>query len=310
MTISKTAVDNLNFKNNIHFTNSAREGWERILQTIEPYDKVLLPAYIGITEREGSGIYDPIINNEIKHDFYVLNDDLSISIQKLKKMIETKTYKMILLVHYFGFKIHNIEEIVKLCKVNNMIVVEDCAHLYNYNTYDLSAAGTFGDFVFYSLHKFFPLKTGGLLVQNNLNILKPKKQLDNLKMNYPYELASYDLRKIVKKRIDNYNLMESLIQNINGIHSLKQLNKDDIPHNFPIIVENGLREKLYFWLIDNDITLIALYYRLINSIDIEEYKSSHFISNSILNLPIHQDIGEIEIKHITKLINKGIKELS
>jgi dTDP-4-amino-4,6-dideoxygalactose transaminase len=213
-------------------------------------------------------------------------------------------------VHYFGFKNQNIEEIVSLCKSKGIIVVEDCAHLYNYNNYDLSVAGTFGDFVFYSLHKFLPIKTGGILVQNNPSLVKPKKLSVDLKINYSFEIASYDLRSIVAKRIANFNLMDSLINNINGVYCLKQLNTGDIPHNYPIIVENGLREKLYFWLIDHGITLMALYYRLIDSIKIETYKSAHLISNSILNLPIHQDIGVSEIKHIVKLIDKGIKELS
>ncbi|NNJ71538.1 MAG: hypothetical protein HKP10_09670, partial [Kiritimatiellales bacterium] len=49
------------------------------------------------------------------------------------------------------------------------------------------------------------------------------------------------------------------------------------------------REKLYFDLIERGFTLIALYYRLVPEIDEERFPVSHMLSQSILNLPVHQD---------------------
>ena len=151
--LSKSAEIETAFKKHVIFTESARSGWQLILESLPKDSKVLLPSYIGITDREGSGIYDPIINTDLNHDFYMLNDDLSISIDKIENSIKSNKYKLVLLVHYFGFKISNIEEISRLCKERGVIVVEDCAHLYTHNINYLSNAGTFGDFVFYSLQK-------------------------------------------------------------------------------------------------------------------------------------------------------------
>jgi dTDP-4-amino-4,6-dideoxygalactose transaminase len=305
--ILKSPIDNNNFKQDIIFTNSAREGWDIVLRDLKTDAKVLLPSYIGITDREGSGIYDPVLNNKIDHDFYMLKNDLSISITELKKSLEAKEYDLILLVHYFGFRIKNLEEVVKLCKSYNLLVVEDCAHLYNYNMYELSNAGTFGDFVFYSLHKNFPIKNGGLLVQNSHTFNLKSVHLEQ-KFNCE-KLLSYNANKIAHERIDNYKVLDKLITNISGVLPLKSLGEGDIPHTYPIIVEDNLREKLYFWLIDRDVPLIALYYRLIEPLQKEMFFQMKFISDNILNLPVHQDLKEEDIFYMCQMIKKGIAEL-
>ena len=71
--ITKKPNNQTNFKRKIYFTNSARQAWGLVLKELNPDDKILLPSYIGVTDREGSGIYDPVISNNIKHNFYLLN---------------------------------------------------------------------------------------------------------------------------------------------------------------------------------------------------------------------------------------------
>lgn len=308
--ISKKAENKNNFYRNIIFTNSAREGWELVLKSLKHTSKILLPSYIGITEREGSGIYDPVCNTKTNHDFYLLNDDLSISITEIENKLNQEKYDLILLVHYFGFKIDNIAELVLLCKKHNVIVVEDCAHLYNVNIESHSTPGSYGDFAFYSLHKFFPCNTGGLLVQNNLSLSLDVNNKIDLKKNIITNIFSYDVKKIAEKRIENYNNYNLLLNEEIGFRKLKRIKDEDIPHNFPIIIDNNLREKLYFWLINKDITLIALYYQLIKPLMKKEYHSMHLISNNILNLPVHQDINLEDIKRIVMLLKSGIAELN
>ncbi|MCP4440178.1 MAG: hypothetical protein GY810_14640 [Aureispira sp.] len=304
--IAKTAVDKTSFLKKIQLTNSAREGWELILRTLDSKAKVLLPSYIGVTDREGSGIYDPVTTVGLEHDFYLLNEDLSISIELLEQTLKTGDYKLILLVHYFGFRIQNIDKITKLCKKYNVITVEDCAHLYNYNLYNYSDAGTHGDFTFYSLHKYFPFENGGMYVQNNSAVQAPDSSTIKLSSELSSELMKYDIAAIANKRRTNFETLDKMMQGIVGVRPLKKMGEGDIPHNYPIVVENGLREKLYFWLIEKDLTLIALYYRLINPLQTEEYKSMQFLSSSILNLPIHQDITKKDIQFIVDLLKEGL----
>lgn len=302
--ITKGAENINNFKQNVDFTNSAREAWELILNTIDSYSKILLPSYIGITDREGSGIYDPVMKLGNPHDFYFLNSDLTIDLNRLEIQLKRNHYKLILLVHYFGYKIDNIVEVVRLCKHYNLLVVEDCAHLYNYSNFNISDAGLFGDFTFYSLHKFFPIKSGGLLMQNNSDINRIDCSKIVLKLNYDEKFIAYNSKEIVNKRIENFRLLHTLIVDIPGIKPLKTLKKGDIPHTYPVIVENGLREKLYFWMIKNEITLIALYYRLINPLQQANFYAMVNLSNNILNLPIHQDIEQTDLVKLVAKMKK------
>ncbi len=308
--ITKSAKEKSTLKNNVHLTRSARHGWEIILKALRPSSKILLPSYIGITDREGSGIYDPVISVGVEHDFYMLNNDLTISLSEIEKCLINSRYDLILLVHYFGFQIQNIEEIVQVCKKYNVIVVEDCAHIYNYNLYDYSDSGKFGDIAFYSLHKNFPFENGGMIVQNKVDVLS----LDFSGLDYPIHLAmnilEYDLHGIARKRRENFIILDNLLKDITGIILFRTLKGGDIPHNYPILVENGLREKLYFLLMDRKVPLIALYYRLITPLQNNKYCSMQKISKSILNLPIHQDMDIVHLKFVVESLKNGISELN
>lgn len=308
--ISNKSNNIKNYSRELHLTNTAREAWSLILRTLDSKAKVLLPSYIGVTDREGSGIYDPIINIKIDHDFYLLNEDLTISLNEIERCLIKEDYAMILLVHYFGFKIQNITAISRLCKQHNVLIVEDCAHLYNYNILNYSDVGTYGDFAFYSLHKFFPFQNGGMFIQNNLEIKIPNFSNIKLTSKLYRQFIKYDAKAIADKRIENFMIMDKLIKNIAGLKPLRKIKQGDIPHNYPIIIENDLREKLYFWLLYRKIPLIALYYRLINPLQNKLYLTMKGISDNILNLPIHQDMNDEEIEHVIDLLKQGLADLS
>ena len=304
--LSKSAVVSTNYKKHLVFTESARKAWKLILENLSTDSKVLLPSYIGVTDREGSGIFDPITELGLEYKFYNLNDDLSIAYEEIENQLNKNNFDVILLVHYFGFKIQNIDSISKLCKSNGIIVVEDCAHMYTYNLNEISDVGTFGDFCFYSLHNNVPFKMGGLLVQNNIKLNKVDQLSD---LNIGYNVINYDAKSIAIKRIENFNFLHQLMSSIEGVSPLKSLDIGDIPHTYPIIICDGLREKLYFKLINQNIPVIALYYRLINPLLQEQFKVMQFISNNILNLPIHQDIEKKDLLIIADLIKELIIEL-
>lgn len=306
--IQNTATDTLNYSRKVSFAESARACWWAVLNSLSQKPKVLLPNYIGITDREGSGIFDPISDLALDYGFYELEDNLSISPEKLKLALEHGNYDVVLFVHYFGQKIQNIEQLVKLAKSHQLLVVEDCAHLYNYNTTG-SNAGSFGDFTFYSLHKNFPMPEGGMLVQNNETLEEPQIQVQ-AKREFAKELFAYDAQAIAVKRINNYKVYDRLIPEMTGIRPLRSYQEGDLPHNYPVVIDDGLRESLYFWLIDKNVRLMALYYRLIDPILADErHKNMHKLANDILNLPVHQDTKQDDIVRLVELIDKGIKAL-
>ena len=48
---------------------------------------LLVPAYIGYSPNEGSGIYDPIIENDISHYFYLIDENINIDVNDYKNKL-------------------------------------------------------------------------------------------------------------------------------------------------------------------------------------------------------------------------------
>jgi len=82
----------------------------------------------------------------------------------------------------------------------------------------------------------------------------------------------------------------------------------DIPQSFPLRIKNEKRERLYFYLIDHAIPVTALYYRLIEQIKQEQFPISFAIASEILNLPVHQDITQDDIREICSAIGNFFRD--
>ena len=79
--ITKIAVKTDNFRRKWINTISAREAWYKILlkyRSFHPEGKILLPAYIGWSPNEGSGIFDSVYNpfRGIEVIFRVINGEI------------------------------------------------------------------------------------------------------------------------------------------------------------------------------------------------------------------------------------------
>jgi dTDP-4-amino-4,6-dideoxygalactose transaminase len=310
--ILKSPIDKIAFTHNSLFTVSARSAWKHLLDffRIESPKKILLPAYIGYTEREGSGVFDPVLQTKTPYEFYALNSDLTFNIDEIEKSFRSGNIRMFLVVHYFGFCKNDIEGLKKLCLKYDVILVEDCAHAYTYGN-EYYHLGHYGDFSFYSLHKFFPVESGGILLINNANYIIPELTKHE-KCNYEIliQVLSSNYQSIVKKRRDNYEYLHSLLNGISEIQTLYQLDKFTIPQSFPILIEGVSREKLYFNLMQKNIPTISLYYRLVKEIDKDKFPKSYEISNKILNLPIHQDTSISDINNLVQQIRIALVELT
>lgn len=276
-----------------YFT-SARNAFEFLLKHLEftENDKILLPSYIGFTEREGSGVFDPVQNLNLNYIFYTVDKQLKLNITEVEKLLQSERIKVLLVIHYFGFCQNDIIEIKRLCKKQNVLLVEDCAHTMT-SKVNGAYLGTFGDFAFNSIHKFLSTEIGGKLTINN----NEYNYITNEKTNDLPDKKTFDLilrsdySKIHQKRRDNYLYLENLLNGMPGFKFLyDNLPSGISPHNFPVVIDNNLREPLYFDLIKNEIPVIALYYRMIDIIKEKGFQDALLISNSILNLPVHQDI--------------------
>jgi dTDP-4-amino-4,6-dideoxygalactose transaminase len=295
------------FTRRLQFTSSARVAWHAILKnvmtSIARTPRLLLPAYIGQNEREGSGVFDPIRQLNCEHAFYSLDDRLTPCENDIERQLETEQPDLLLVIHYFGFVKLNMDRIRNLCDKHQVILVEDCAHAGVFD--ERATAGVTGDFSFHSLHKFFAVDSGGALRTNRQTSQQPaiaeQETCDSAVLE---QVLRSDVQAICSKRRDNYKfLMEQLVR-IDELTPLWKLDSETVPHSFPVRIANGARERLYFHLLEQGMPTIALYYQLADELKQADHPTSFEISNSILNLPVHQDttnddlirlVNEIEV---------------
>lgn len=298
--IEKTAQNVENYRKNTIFYKSARQGFCEILNFLKKkYEDftLLIPGFIGYSPREGSGIYDPIVENNINHVFYPINKDINIEVKKFEEQIEKiKNKVVVLLVHYYGYTDINIDQIVEISNKKDAFIIEDCAHGL-YTDYVDNCCGQYSDVSIYSLHKMLPYKEGGMVRLNTNNI-----ELQNTK--YFYNILEYDLKEISNKRKDNANIIENQLKGLKGVKILRptQIYKNQTPQTYPILIENYDKNEIYHRLNEYGYGVVSLYHTMIEKLKTPEHKIANEISNKILNLPVHQDADKKEIIDMCKLL--------
>jgi dTDP-4-amino-4,6-dideoxygalactose transaminase len=307
--ISKISTNKNNFKRKFFFTKNARSGWSKIIEHYKkdhPNGKILLPAYIGWSPNEGSGIFDSVINANISFDFYSLDKFLQIDFADFKSKVEIAGKPLILLVHYFGLVDTQYDQIVQWLKGEEQYFVEDCAHAM-FTDLIGGKCGREGKFSLYSLHKLLPLDTGGILISNR----NEKMVTEDYKMVNEKDAENkidefnfgFDLWKIANKRKTNYSFLCDFLTNTNGITIIHPILKDGIyPQTLPILIHSEKRDDLYFLLNKKGFGVVSLYHTMIKQLNGYTNEAVTYTSKHILNLPVHQDTGENELKELASLL--------
>ena len=310
--ITKGPTDKGNLTEKIWYFSAARTAFRHLLIQMEfdKQDVILLPSYIGITDREGSGVMDPIWDCGIKHDFFKIDDCLNADLSDLLPRIQAAGTKAVLLIHYFGFPQKDVFKIREFCISNNVHLIEDCAHSL-YSKLQDTDLGSIGDFSFFSIHKSIPSDSGGFLRSNltNFELRNPVEDSEQI------ELAALEVFtrvlscEVAEKRITNYRYLTQLLVNCPDLTLMfPELPDGVVPLNLPVLIGDGQREALYFYLLEQGLPTIALYYRLIDELQTDRFEVSNTISQSILNLPIHQDINFKDLNKINKSIRQFISD--
>jgi dTDP-4-amino-4,6-dideoxygalactose transaminase len=302
--IEKEAKFKVDQNFNLRFTSSCRNALYQILKFEETkkFKCILLPAYVGLSLEEGSGILDPVVASGLTFHFYQVDQSLSPNIEDLKEKIATFPDSLLLIANYFGWQINNRETVLEICESSGVKVIEDNAH----NLGDLfanPAAKQESDYQIFSIHKFLGTASGGAMrSKNQLNSISHTIDRDDL-LNF----ASTQLQAVLQKRMKNYI---DLREQIDGLRSEKfQIMFQSLPIsalNLPILVESKeKRHELYMKLIENNIYPTALYHRLVPQITKIEFPISHDLSERILNLPVHQDVEQSSLSEICRILAKA-----
>ncbi|PKO95846.1 MAG: hypothetical protein CVU12_08445, partial [Bacteroidetes bacterium HGW-Bacteroidetes-7] len=290
----KKAKDLNHFRRACYITSSARDAWSIIIDKYKLTNKnieILLPAYIGWSANEGSGIFDSVKNSKVKFNFYKLDRSLKIDFEDLKSKVSSSS--IVLLVHYFGFPDVNYYQIANYLTNNKIQFVEDCAHAWISDIIG-GICGRLSVYTFYSLHKLLPLESGGMLVENNPTSITPNFE--------SYSNIVYDYYSIFDIRRKNYTYLSNKLKEIKKITLLHPELKEGIcPQTLPIILNENNRDNVYFEMNNAGFGLVSLYHTMVNEIQSLEYNNTLYISKNIINFPIHQDI---DFKDIDEMIVK------
>ena len=308
--IKKSASNIENGLLKAHFFPSARRAWHACLKGLSPR-RILLPAYIGFSEKEGSGVLDPINELNIPFSFYPVGNDLfADSDAILDCLMREPDIDMVLIIHYFGWPGGDLSTVRSMCDENGTLLVEDCAHAFQWGQPEPSL-GVIGDFVIYSIHKYLATATGGLLHANNKEeypkVMAPKEE--DIDPGVLAMLARADLGLIAAKRRENLAQVLDELGNMDGLMPMRT-QIPLVPHSMPVWVKGfKVREKLYYRLLERGVPTTALYHRLHHSLQRAHFPQSVEVSDHILNLPIHQDMTADMIKWMFREIRVSLGEL-
>lgn len=301
MPIAKTAERLDHLRRPYLLFPSARAGFKAFLNALNlaPEDSVLLPAYIGWSSREGSGVFDPISELGLTYSFYPMDDRLEIDLERLQAALEASPVKVLVLIHYFGSVGPNYGAAVELARKSGAWVLEDEAHAMLTDLVG-EVSGRLGDAALFSLHKMLPMAAGGMLLLNRgamdlLPAIEPPFGPDLAGITSPWE---YDFARIAARRNENARRLTQLLRPLAGqVDPLwGDPREGEVPQTYPVLIRNASRDRLYDSMNEAGFGVVSLYHTMIKQISVEEFPQSHWVSRRILNLPLHQDVeaGDLE----------------
>lgn len=298
---------------------------------LKPGDEVIVPAFTYVATAEVIGLLNlkPIMIDVDK-------DNFNISVQNIRNAITSKT-KAIVPVHLYG-QCADMETIMKIAKEFNLFVIEDTAQAigaeYIFSNGQKKQAGTIGDI---GCTSFFPSKNlgcygdGGALYTLNKELADKIKMISNhgqvikyvhkyIGVNSRLDSVQAAVLNIKLKQLNNYSTerrnaayrYDQLLQDIIQIEIPKrELNSTHVFHQYTIKINNGERDELKKYLENAGIPAMIYYPIPLNEQEAfdkigyvsGDLKNTYYLCKSVLSLPMHTELTEIEQIHISKIIH-------
>lgn len=267
---------------------------------------VLVPAYIGVSPKEGSGIFDPLCALQeqglISIVFYELTENLYINLQSLEHQIDRLAGEpyVLLRVNYFGFVDPSSPVLYQYVKRTGGCVLEDSAHAFFSYMHQKELSS---DAVFFSLHKQFPFSEGGMLRVNNTELFplsysggKAPKDGSN-----PW---CYNLSLIAQAYRSNFEICEEFTRlNPEQWIPLRSLAQHDgiVPQSYPILLRHADRFQIYLEMNELGFGVTSLYHTMIDPLKGQEGSYPSVVtSKSILNIPTHPDVEGDQLQRLLR----------
>lgn len=280
----------------------ARDAFGALLDALGTRD-VLLPAYVGWSSREGSGVFDPIQERVLNSRFYRIRSDLTVDLKDLELLLKTVPQASVLiLIHYFGRPDPSLKEIVRLARDLQVTVVEDAAHAY-FSAEVNRSCGNAGEAVFYSIHKMFDVSEGGVLKLNTADLQ------NRIPEGAPGQVRDTEWTRVFDEapephavaRIRNYGALASHVERLAPavVPLWDKLPEDTVPQTFPVRVASvEMRDRLYLALKREGFVVASLYHTLISRLQESDFPISFGLSRTIFNLPVAPSMTGAEIERL------------
>ncbi len=309
MSFGKEPTDQHNLIRDRKFCARARDGLRHLLSRLWPGGsaRVVLPAYVGHSPLEGSGIVDPLTELGIPYSFYRVDERLDADLSSLEEELGRGEVFAGLIIHYFGRLQPERLKLRDVFRSAGAALIEDCCHCLDLP--DLSIGGV-GDYTLFSIHKVLPCEDGGILGRNRAAIDPGELPSHARAAALPVRLwRDAAFGEIAARRIDNYDRLASELQGIDGVRPFwPSLPESTVPLNFPVLVDGADRFEVYQRMRASGVGVVALYHTLVDTIDKAKFPISHQISHKILNLPIHQDVVGDEVRLIALALKRALAE--
>ena len=294
--IAKNPSDNRKYHYPVLFFDKARDALKAVLKELRKQGDftLFMPAYIGISPKEGSGIFDPIQELGITYRFYHINREILIDVEDFEQLLSsTQGRKVVLLVDYFGYVDKAYEQINRIAHNHGAVVIEDAAHAL-FTDYVDGIAGRKSDYTIYSLHKMFAVGKGGML---RVRMSESQEMQLSGQGDFKWNGADYDLAGISLRRKENAVLWEELLNQCESIEILRSSDKyaGQTPQTFPVLLHGYDRFQLYQDLNERGYGIVSLYHTMIEPLNKLEFKESLYVAERIINFPVHQDIEKKDI---------------
>lgn len=293
----------------VPFAN-ARSAFKALLETSGfcSTGTVLLPAFVGWSRREGSGVYDPVRETGARSLFYKVGRDLAVDLADFGRLLDGTGPFLVVLIHYYGFVSKGAKRAARMAKDRGAFVLEDQAHSL-LTDWVGGATGQLGDASIYSLHKIFAVETGGALAlaQGSSEELIACLTGHASATKWSIEPWQQDLHGIsaIRRRNARFLLRElaPLRERIRPLWT--SLPRSVVPQTLPCIVVRDDRDLLYERLNAAGFGAVSLYHTLIDAINAGSYPDSHWLSKRVINLPVHQDTGLVALRTMVRWLRNS-----
>ena len=259
---------------------------------------------------------------DIEKDFWTIDP------KEIKKAI-TKRTKAIMPVHIYGQPC-NMDEINKIAKENNLLVIEDAAeaHGARFDNKKVGSLGEVGCFSFFA-NKVITTGEGGMCVTNSEELyhkmrllrdhgMSKEKKYWHDEVGFNYRMTNLQaaigcaqlekIEAILKQRVELENKYRNSFEKISHINfQTIDPRRQKITWLVSVLAKEGERDLHLKNLMESNVDVRPFFYSLGSMPLYKEYlfsnKNSLDVSRRGINLPTHQNVGSFEINKIKNILN-------